>query len=379
MSKTTRILSAAAAAALLMATAVPAQQSAETLTNRDILTMTEAGVPASIIVSKIGSTASDFDLSVDGLVALSRAGVEEVVLATMAEAAAGGGRPGAGASRLAGSRRADQAAGAASPPWAGNADPRIIRPTYLPGDTFSEPLNSGGTGPEMVVIPAGRFQMGCVSGIECEDFEKPVREVAISRPFAVSQGEVTFQQWDACAAAGGCSHRPDDEGWGRGRRPVINVSWDDAQQYVRWLSKETGATYRLLTEAEWEYAARAGSSTAYSWGNGIGSVRANCDGCRSQWDRRQTSPVGSFAANAWGLHDMHGNVFEWVEDCSNGSYSGAPSDGDAWLSGDCSTRVSRGGSWSDRPRYVRSASRSWVLTLFRFDILGFRVARTLSP
>ena len=125
-------------------------------------------------------------------------------------------------------------------------------------------------------------------------------------------------------SAGGCSHRPDDEGWGRSRRPVIYVSWDDAQSYVGWLSSQTGASYRLLSESEWEYAARAGSSTAYSWGNQIGSGRANCGGddCGDQWDK--TAPVGSFSPNAYGLHDMHGNLWEWVQDCWNGSYKRRP-------------------------------------------------------
>ncbi len=247
-------------------------------------------------------------------------------------------------------------------------------------------------GMEMVVIPAGSFRMGCVSGVGCDDDELPVHEVTISRPFAVSKHEVTFAQWDACAAAGGCldhggvnrrqrrrGYRPDDEGWGRGNRPVMNVSWEDAQSYVRWLSSETGASYRLPSESEWEYAARAGSSTAYSWGNEFGSGRANCDGCGSQWDDRETAPVGSFRANAFGLHDMHGNVYEWVEDCVSKTYAGAPSNGSAWQSGDCSLRVVRGGSWYLFPTYLRSASRDWDTSVSRRLFTGFRVARTLTP
>ena len=145
-----------------------------------------------------------------------------------------------------------------------------------------------------------------------------------------------------------------DEGWGRGDRPVINVSWDDAQAFVGWLSQETGESYRLPSEAEWEYAARAGTETRYSWGDEIGTNRANCDGCGSQWDDRQTAPVGSFPPNPFGLHDMHGNVGEWVEDCWNDSYRSAPADGIAWLSGDCDRRLSRGGSWWS-PRTIRAA------------------------
>ena len=233
----------------------------------------------------------------------------------------------------------------------------------------------------MVVIPAGSFRMGCVSGQDCYDDELPVHEVTIPEAFAVSVYEVTFAQWDACVLGGGCGgYRPDDEGWGRGTRPVIDVSWEDAQEYVGWLSGQTGQSYRLLSESEWEYVARAGTSTAYSWGNAIGSNRANCDGCGSQWDGRQTAPVGSFSANAYGVHDMHGNVWEWVEDCWNDSYAGAPSDGSAWLRGDCERRVLRGGSWFDYPRVLRSAVRDWLLLRGPGIIsVGFRVARTLTP
>ena len=195
--------------------------------------------------------------------------------------------------------------------------------------------------PEMVVIPAGSFRMGCLSG-DCYRNE-PVHSVSIES-FELSKYEVTFEEYDAFTDATG-RERANDRGWGRGRRPVINVSWDDAVAYTQWLSSQTGERYRLPSEAEWEYAARAGSTTKYSWGNDIGRNRANCDGCGSRWDDRQTAPVGSFSANRWGLHDMHGNVWEWVQDCWNGNYRGAPTDGSAWESGDCSERVLRGGSW----------------------------------
>ena len=216
--------------------------------------------------------------------------------------------------------------------------------------TFADALASGGNGPEMVVIPAGTFRMGCVSGQSCLDSEKPVHDVQVPQPFALSKHEVTFADWDVCVSAGGCKgYRPDDREWGRGSRPVINVSWADAQAYVAWLSGETGKTYRLPSESEWEYAARAGTVTKYSWGNEIGHNRANCYGCGSRWDLDRTSPVGAFAPNAFGLHDMHGNVDEWVEDCWNDSYYGAPTQGEAWTSGDCANRVLRGGSWYLRP------------------------------
>ena len=253
------------------------------------------------------------------------------------------------------------------------------QPSRQPGETFRDALRSGGSGPQMVVVPAGSFRMGCVSGVECFNNEQPVHQVTIPRALAVGKYEVTFSEWDACVSAGGCGHRPGDGGWGRGRRPVVNVSWEDAQQYVSWLSSQTGASYRLLSESEWEYAARAGTSTAYSWGNRIGSGRANCNGCGSQWDHSQTAPVGSFAANGFGLHDMHGNVFELVQDCWNQSYGGAPSDGGAWRSGDCSHRVLRGGSWFFIPRYLRSAIRLRSPSGIRDNGLGFRVARTLTP
>ena len=209
--------------------------------------------------------------------------------------------------------------------------------------------------PEMVVVPPGRFRMGDLSGGGASN-EKPVHDVTIASQFAVGKYEVTFAEWDACMAAGGCTHRPDDVfGWGRGSRPVINVSWDDTQAYVRWLSRETGKPYRLLSEAEWEYVARAGSTTKYHWGNDVGTNKANCDGCGSRWDAKSTAPVGSFAANAFGLFDTAGNVWEWVVDCWHDNYQGAPNYGSAWAGGDCDYHVLRGGSWFSNPRDIRSA------------------------
>ena len=248
------------------------------------------------------------------------------------------------------------------------------------GRTFRDDLRSGGEGPEMVVVPAGRFRMGCVSGQDCDDDEYPVHRVTISAPFAVGVHEVTFAEWDTCVEAGGCGgYRSDDAGWGRGRRPVVNVSWKDAQAYVAWLTRESGGQYRLLSEAEWEYVARAGNETAYSWGEGIGRNRANCWSCGSRWDREQTAPVGSFGANAFGLHDVHGNVGEWVEDCWNDSYAGAPADGTAWEQGNCPARVVRGGSWGRDPGLLRSAYRGRSPSGIRSYLIGFRVARRLTP
>ena len=227
---------------------------------------------------------------------------------------------------------------------------------------------------EMVAIPDGTFRMGDLNG-GGDDDERPVHSVTVS-DFKLGKYEVTFAQWDACVADGGCGrYTPDDEGWGRGNRPVIHVSWDDVQGFIDWLNAKTGGNFRLPTEAEWEYAARAGSTTLYSWGNSIGHNRANCEECGSRWDADRTAPVGSFSANAWGLHDMHGNVWEWVQDCWNDSYVGVPSDSSAWTSGDCSLRVRRGGSWYNGPIDVRSANRYRTLRSEHGNLIGFRLAQ----
>jgi formylglycine-generating enzyme required for sulfatase activity len=229
--------------------------------------------------------------------------------------------------------------------------------------------------PEMIVIPAGRFTRGSPAPEKGRYNEGPQRKVTIERPFAVSKFEVTFADWDACVSVGGCPQN----GTGESPKPVIFVNWDDAQQYVAWFSKMTGQRYRLLTEAEWEYAARAGTTTAYWWGDEIGTGNANCNGCGSKWDDRETSPIGSFKPNAFGLYDMGGNVWQWVEDCYHGDYNEAPIDGSAWIAGDCSRHVVRGGSWGDLPGTVRSTSRGGIPTELRDNILGFRVGRTLLP
>jgi formylglycine-generating enzyme required for sulfatase activity len=234
--------------------------------------------------------------------------------------------------------------------------------------------------PEMVVVPTGKFQMGSPEDQGTAD-EHPQHEVTFAKPFAVSKFEVTFDDWDACVAYGDCDPRTSDNGWGRGRQPVIYVNWDQANRYVAWLSSMTGKPYRLLSEAEWEYAARAGTQTAYPWGEEIGTGKASCDGCGSRWDRRQTAPVGSFAANAFGLYDMNGNVWEWVEDCVHNNYNGAPGDGLAWTAGsddDCNSRIVRSGSWNSLPRFLRSAARVGSSTGNRNNSIGFRVARTLN-
>ena len=253
---------------------------------------------------------------------------------------------------------------------------RAERERMKPGREFRD----CGECPEMVVVPAGDYKMGSRDGDGSSD-ERPRHRVRLPQAFAVGKYEVTFEEWDACVAAGGCGgYRPNDRGWGRGRRPVINVSWADAKRYVEWLSGETREEYRLLSEAEWEYVTRAGARTDYWWGEEIGRGRANCNGCGSRWDGEETAPVGSFEANGFGLYDVHGNVWEWVEDCWHDSYSGAPTDGSAWTSGgDCGERVLRGGSWLDFPRNLRSANRNWYSTGYRDFTYGFRIARTLTP
>jgi formylglycine-generating enzyme required for sulfatase activity len=245
-----------------------------------------------------------------------------------------------------------------------------------PGSDFKECANGC---PVMIVVPAGNFIMGSPENeSDREASEGPRYEVTIAKPFAVSKFEVTFEAWDACVAAAVCPRVPDR--WGRGEMPVINVSWGDAKQYIGWLSWLTGKEYRLLTEAEWEYATRAGAMTRYSWGDDPGKGNANCDGCGSQWDREQTAPVGSFKPNAFGLYDMQGNVWEWVEDNWHDNYDGAPTDGSAWLRrDDPSYCVIRGGSWRNDPQIVRAAVRRKRNTGVRFDTLGFRLARTLTP
>ncbi len=357
----------------------------EILDNEDIVNLTEAGLPAAVIVAKIESTATAFDTTSEELVALVQRGVHADVLAAMAKASA--------STAAASEPPADEAGRDAPPAERPLAAPEPVpRASWQVGARFSDALNSGGRGPEMVVLPAGRFYMGCVSGMGCSNRERPIREVSMAEPFAASVHEVTMDEYDRFTAATG---RPqvDDGSWGRGRRPAVNVSWSDAREYVAWLSRETGAVYRLLSEAEWEYAARAGSTTQFHFGD------HPMDLCRHanhadvslpehvEWRNTlcsdqvalETAEVGSYAPNPWGLHDMHGNAWEWVEDCWNGTYENSPADGSAWTEGDCSRRVLRGGSWNNRPALLRAAGRNGVGAGERGLNIGFRVARTLVP
>lgn len=248
----------------------------------------------------------------------------------------------------------------------------------LHGAAFRDPLNIRlPFEPEMVVIPPGKFLMGSPENEEGRwNAEGPQREVKIDYNFEIGKYEVTFDEYDAFANATK-RQLPKDEGWRRGKRPVINVTWNDAQAYTQWLSEQTGKQYRLPTEAEWEYAARAGTQTRYWWGDDIGQNSAACDGCGSQWDNKQTAPAGSFKPNTFGLYDTAGNVWEWTQDCWHENYNNAPGNGSAWLEkdeGDCNRRVVRGGSWDDRPRNLRSADRDRDYIGGAFNNLGFRIA-----
>jgi formylglycine-generating enzyme required for sulfatase activity len=241
--------------------------------------------------------------------------------------------------------------------------------------------------PEMVKAPVGTFTVGSPATEKERLSDKEVRvPVTIAQSFAVGQFAVTFDQWDACVAEGGCNgHKPEDQGWGRGNRPVVNVNWDDARTYAEWLSRKTGKTYRLLSEAEREYVTRAGTTTPFWWGSSITTEQANYDGNYTYGGgakgafRQQTVPVDNFAANRWGLFNMHGNVWEWTEDCWNEGNQGNPGDGSARTTGNCSRRVVRGGSWKNNPQDLRSALRNWGATDFRSYNIGFRLARTLNP
>ena len=252
-----------------------------------------------------------------------------------------------------------------------------------PKDSFRECSPEPGKDycPEMIVVPAGSFTMGSPPTEKGHDAnEGPQHQVTIRKPFAVSKFALTFDEWDACVDFGACTAGATDLGWGRGQHPMINATWDDAKRYVAWLSRMTGKPYRLLTEAEYEYVARAGTQTAYPWGKDVGTNNANCNGCGSRWDGAQTAPVGSFAANEFGLYDVAGNAMQWVEDCYHPNYTDAPADGSAWTrGGDCTRRIDRGGSWHDAPDYVRSAARDRGTSDRRGYDLGFRVARTLNP
>ena len=242
------------------------------------------------------------------------------------------------------------------------------------GTKFQDPLADGGWGPEMATIPAGAFRMGCGVGAQCRNAERPVREVRLARPFALSAKEVTFAEHHRFAKPGA----PPDQSWAD--LPAVHLSWEEAAAYAEWLSAQTGRRYRLPSEAEWEYAARAGSGAAYAWGDAIGRGQAHCGwDCIGGPDTDWTAPVGSFAANALGLCDMHGNAAEWTADCWSEDLLDNPADGTAFAPEDCRRRVVRGGSYSQSAQALRSSARSARRAGRRHIAVGFRVARDLAP
>jgi len=239
-----------------------------------------------------------------------------------------------------------------------------------PGDTFKDCEEC----PEMIVVPPGLFIMGLGGTAKKEG---PAHRVNISRPFAIGVYEVTFDQWEACVADGGCSNDPDDHDWGRGNRPVVNVTIADVGEYLAWVSQKTGKTYRLPSEAEWEYAHRGGTTTPFWWGEEVGENLANCKDCGSEWSAKSTAPVGSFAANPYGLYDTMGNAYEWTADCWNETHDAAPGDGSARTDGDCRQRVMRGGSFYYFKKVGRSSYRARNRNEVNSYWLGFRIARDL--
>lgn len=242
-------------------------------------------------------------------------------------------------------------------------------------------------GIEMVMINPGRGKLGSPDFEKRRArFENPLRDTQINYAFEVSKFEITFDDWEKCLKDGGCGgYAPDDKGWGKGKRPVINISYDDAQKFISWLNLKTGQSYRLMSEAEWEYVARAGQPDA-PFGNGyeISAKYANFDGKAPYGTSetgpylRKTQPVGKYPANAFGLHDMHGNVYEWVEDCWNKDHSGAIGDGSPRKDGDCKFRVMKGGSWVTHGYQMRAAARVRYVTDYRYDDYGIRIARTIN-
>ncbi|UIF85278.1 formylglycine-generating enzyme family protein [Cupriavidus necator] len=274
------------------------------------------------------------------------------------------------------------AARPASPPAAPPAAPPATaspRPATAAAGAVSTTLRTGEirdcpTCPVLVSLPAGSFTMGSSAS---DPAEKPPHHVTIGQPFAIGRYEVTVEQWNACADAGGCQRVPTVADSPK-TAPVRDVSWDDAQQYVAWLSKTTGKAYRLPTEAEWEYAARGGTASAYWWGDQMRKGNANCKDCGDPWSQDAPAAVGTFAANPYGLHDVNGSVWEWVADCWHSTYKGAPADGRVWNENACGARVIRGGSWREGASYMVSSTRFKYSPSVRQSQNGFRVARDMK-
>lgn len=241
---------------------------------------------------------------------------------------------------------------------------------------FQDTLQNGDPGPVMIAIRPGHFPMGDNFKVG-KSYEQPVHIVHINYAFAISKFPVSFEEYDKFSQATN-TKQADQYKWPRTNHPVFNVNQADAKRYARWLSEQTNQHYRLPSEAEWEYAARAGSLTQYPWGNEIGLNNAHCAGCGNASKKNQTASIGRYPANAWGIHGMIGNIWEMTADCWNYDYNNAPSDGSAWRSGDCMRLVLRGGSWGDVPSDLRSSARLRSYAKARTVNIGFRLVRENS-
>ncbi len=257
---------------------------------------------------------------------------------------------------------------AAKPTPAPTAAPQAAKPAAAPQ---VKEVKDCPACPALVELPRGEFTMGSNTD---DPSERPAHRVAIGRAFAIGKYEVTNEQWAACVAAAACAKLPGDDAAAK-NAPARDLSWDDARQYVQWLGKTTGKSYRLPTEAEWEYAVRGGTTTRYWWGAQMVPGKANCKGCGEPWNQDGPANVGSFAPNPYGLYDMNGSVWEWVADCWHSTYKGAPDDGRAWDQANCRTRVIRGGSWREGADYMLSSTRFKYDAGVRHSQNGFRVAR----
>ena len=258
-----------------------------------------------------------------------------------------------------------------APPVATQPEPASARTAIVAHGT--ETVRDCENCPEMVILQPGSFAMGDNHG---DRSERPAHRVTISKPYAIGKYEVTLAQWNACVQAEACKAVTSTTG-SPDKSPARDISWTDTQRYVRWLSKQTGQNYRLPTEAEWEYAARAGTSSRYWWGEKMQAGMANCKGCGGDWNNDAPVNVDALPPNPFGLYGMNGGVWEWVEDCWHKDYHGAPTDGSAWTSSDCRENVIRGGAWRNDSTYAHSSSRFTYDSAVRYILNGFRVAKSL--
>jgi formylglycine-generating enzyme required for sulfatase activity len=255
------------------------------------------------------------------------------------------------------------------------ADPSAAAPPATRNQGTNNSFQDCPECPVMVRLPSGAFTMGVPRG---DPSEVPAHKVTLARSFALGMYEVTVGEWRACVRGGGCTDMPRMAASVTDMTPVHNVHWNDAVAYATWLSKRTGQKYRLPTEAEWEYAARGGTAGRYWWGETVGVANANCENCGGTYERSLPLPVGSFKPNPLGLFDMNGGVAEWVADCWNNNYKGAPADGGAWVQGDCRKRVLRGGSWRNDADSMSVTARLNYDVDVRYLANGFRIARDLN-